>query len=73
MNPIDKVRFALVSAGLGDVVLELNGSARTAQMAADAIGLHFNTIIPVGAIVKSLLFVIDNRPTIVLAAGDRIV
>ena len=73
MNPIDQVRFALVSAGLGDVVLELNGSARTAQMAADAIGLHFNTIIPVGAIVKSLLFVIDNRPTIVLAAGDRIV
>jgi hypothetical protein len=34
MNPIDQVRSALVNAGLGNVVLELNDSARTAQMAA---------------------------------------
>ncbi len=73
LNPIDQVRSALVNAGLSDVVLELNDSARTAQMAADSIGAHFNTTVPVGAIVKSLLFIIDDRPTIVLAAGDRIV
>jgi prolyl-tRNA editing enzyme YbaK/EbsC (Cys-tRNA(Pro) deacylase) len=73
MNPIDQVRSALNQFGLGDVVLELNDSARTAQMAADAIGVHFNTTIPVGAIVKSLLFLIEDRPTIVLVSGDRIV
>ncbi len=73
LNPIDQVRSALVNAGLGDVVLELNDSARTAQLAAEAIGIHYNTTIPVGAIVKSLLFIIDDRPTIVLASGDRLV
>ena len=38
MDPIDRVRAALVAVGLGDVVLELGDSARTAQLAADATG-----------------------------------
>ncbi len=71
MNPVDRVRAALIAAGLGNVVLELSESARTAPMAAEAIGAHFGTPVPVGAIVKSLLFVINEQPMIVLAACDR--
>ena len=71
MDSIDRVRAALVAVGLGDVVLELGDSARTAQMAADAIGAHFGMQVPVGAIAKSLLFIVNTQPIIVLAAGDR--
>jgi prolyl-tRNA editing enzyme YbaK/EbsC (Cys-tRNA(Pro) deacylase) len=71
MNPVDRVRAALVEVGLGDIVLELNDSARTAQLAAEAIGAHFGIYVPVGAIVKSLLFLINDQPIIVLTAGDR--
>ena len=71
MDSIDRVRAALVAVGLGDVVLELGDSARTAQMAADAIGAHFGMHVPVGAIAKSLLFIVNAQPVIVLAAGDR--
>ncbi len=71
MDPIDRVRAVLVAVGLGDVVLELGDSARTAQLAADAIGAHFGIHVPVGAIAKSLLFIVNAQPVIVLAAGDR--
>ena len=71
MNPIERVRAALIEEGLGDIVLELNDSARTAQLAAEAISAHFGIHVPVGAIVKSLLFLIADQPTIVLTAGDR--
>jgi len=71
MDSIDRVRAALVAVGLGDVVLELGDSARTAQLAADAIGAHFGIHVPVGAIAKSLLFIVNAQPVVVLAAGDR--
>jgi prolyl-tRNA editing enzyme YbaK/EbsC (Cys-tRNA(Pro) deacylase) len=71
MNPVDRVRAALVELGLGDVVLELGDSAATAPLAAAAIGLHLGTPVPVGAIVKSLVFVIAGQPVIVLGSGDR--
>jgi prolyl-tRNA editing enzyme YbaK/EbsC (Cys-tRNA(Pro) deacylase) len=71
MNPVDRVRAALVEAGLGDGVLELDNSAATAPLAAAAIGAHYGSTVPVGAIVKSLVFVIDGQPLIVLGAGDR--
>ncbi len=71
MNPVDRVRAALVEAGLGDVVLELDNSAATASLAAAAIGAHYGITVPVGAIVKSLVFVIDHQPMIVLGSGDR--
>ena len=71
MNPVDRVRAALIAVGVGNVVLELNESARTSQMAADAVGAHFGATVPVGAIAKSLLFLIDDEPILVIAAGDR--
>jgi len=45
--------------------MELDASTRTAQQAADAIGTEL------GSIVKSLVFLADGRPIIVLVAGDR--
>ena len=71
MNAVDRVRAALLAAGLNDVVLELNESTATAQLAAAAIGAHFNIEVPVGAIVKSLVFLVDDHPVVVLTAGDR--
>jgi prolyl-tRNA editing enzyme YbaK/EbsC (Cys-tRNA(Pro) deacylase) len=71
MNPIDRVRAALKEKGLGDVVLELDDTAATAPLAAAAIGAHYGIVVPVGAIVKSLVFVIDGQPAIVLGSGDR--
>ena len=71
MNPIDRVRAALVRAGLDDVVLELDDSAATAPLAAAAISAHKGITVPVGAIVKSLVFLIEGQPVIVLGSGDR--
>jgi prolyl-tRNA editing enzyme YbaK/EbsC (Cys-tRNA(Pro) deacylase) len=71
MNPVDRVRAALREKGLGDVVLELDDSAATAPLAAAAISAHQGVHVPVGAIVKSLVFVIDGHPVIVLGSGDR--
>ncbi len=71
MNPTDRVRAALAEKGLDDVVLELDNSAATAPLAAAAIGAHYGIEVPVGAIVKSLVFLIDGQPVIVLGAGDR--
>ena len=71
MNPTDRVRAALAEKGLDDVVLELDNSAATAPLAAAAIGAHYGITVPVGAIVKSLVFMIDGQPVIVLGAGDR--
>jgi prolyl-tRNA editing enzyme YbaK/EbsC (Cys-tRNA(Pro) deacylase) len=71
MNSVDRVRAALIEKGLGDVVLELDDSAATAPLAAAAISAHYNIHVPVGAIVKSLVFLIDGQPVIVLGSGDR--
>ncbi len=48
MNPVDRVRAALIEKGLGDVVLELDDSAATAPLAAAAIGAHYGIVVPVG-------------------------
>jgi prolyl-tRNA editing enzyme YbaK/EbsC (Cys-tRNA(Pro) deacylase) len=60
-----RVQAALEAAGLDVQVVELEESARTAQLAADALG----TLL--GSIVKSLVFLADGRPVLVLVAGDR--
>jgi prolyl-tRNA editing enzyme YbaK/EbsC (Cys-tRNA(Pro) deacylase) len=60
-----KVRERLAARGLEVEVQVLPDSTRTAQEAADACGCD------VGQIVKSLVFVVDGRPTMVLCAGDR--
>jgi prolyl-tRNA editing enzyme YbaK/EbsC (Cys-tRNA(Pro) deacylase) len=51
--------------GLEIEVKMLSDSARTASMAAAAVGVE------VGQIVKSLVFLRDDEPVLVLCAGDR--
>jgi prolyl-tRNA editing enzyme YbaK/EbsC (Cys-tRNA(Pro) deacylase) len=60
-----KVQERLAARGLDVEVRELLESTRTAAEAASACGCE------VGQIVKSLVFVLDARPTLVLCAGDR--
>jgi prolyl-tRNA editing enzyme YbaK/EbsC (Cys-tRNA(Pro) deacylase) len=55
----------LTQRGLEIEVRTLSDSARTAQLAAQALGVE------VGQIVKSLVFVRDDQPVMVLCAGDR--
>ncbi len=64
-RPSARVQAALDEMGLGINVVEFAASTATAPEAAAAAGCEL------GAIVKSLLFLIDNRPTLVLVAGDR--
>jgi len=59
------VQAALKEVGLDASIIELQESARTAQLAADALGTAL------GSIVKSLLFLADGEPVLVLVAGDR--
>jgi len=60
-----KVRVALKKSGLKDSVMELDETAKTAVDAASVLDC------PVGAIVKSLVFVINRRMVMVLVAGDH--
>jgi len=62
-----RVPAALLAAGVAVQVVELAVAARTAQQAADALG------IAVGQIAKSLIFraVSSGRAVLVIAAGDR--
>ena len=60
-----KVAERLALRGLSVEIQELPDSTRTAKEAAAACGCD------VGQIVKSLVFVIDDEPTMVLCAGDR--
>ncbi len=62
---VQRVAAALAAHGPGDRIVELAQTARSAEDAASACG------VPVGAIVKSLLFVIDGEPVLALIAGDR--
>jgi prolyl-tRNA editing enzyme YbaK/EbsC (Cys-tRNA(Pro) deacylase) len=59
------VRAALAAAGVAGDIVALAATARSAQEAADSIGC------PLGAIVKSLVFRIGDRPVMALVAGDR--
>jgi len=60
-----KVQERLAARGLDVEVQVLPDSTRTAAEAAAACGCE------VGQIVKSLVFVVDAQPTMVLCAGDR--
>jgi prolyl-tRNA editing enzyme YbaK/EbsC (Cys-tRNA(Pro) deacylase) len=60
-----RVQGALREKGSRAEVIELETTARTAEDAARSLG------VPVGAIVKSLLFTIDGDPVMALVAGDR--
>jgi len=63
---IDRVRDYFTTNQLEIEIRELPDSTRTAQLAADAVGCEL------GQIVKSLVFVLDERDTVLaLVAGDR--
>lgn len=62
---MQRVRQALHQAESAAEVIELADTARTAAAAAAALG------VPLGAIVKSLVFTIDGTPVMALIAGDR--
>ena len=63
---IDRVRDFFRANHLDIEIHELPNSTRTAQLAAEAVGCEL------GQIVKSLVFVLDERDTVLaLIAGDR--
>lgn len=65
MTPQERVQSALEALGLPGKVTTFEASTHTAQEAADAVGCEL------GQIVKTLFFMAEGRPTMVLAAGDR--
>lgn len=64
-SSVQRVAAALAAKGARHEVIELADTARTAADAAVALG------VPVGAIVKSLVFVVGSTPVMALVAGDR--
>jgi prolyl-tRNA editing enzyme YbaK/EbsC (Cys-tRNA(Pro) deacylase) len=64
---VERVQAALDAAGSSAVVRELPGSTRTSQEAAAALG------VAAGQIAKSLVFLADGVPVMVVASGaDRV-
>jgi len=61
------VHEALAAEGVAHEIVHLPSSSRTAQLAADALG------VPVTDVVKSLLFLVDTRPVLALVPGDATV
>lgn len=61
----ERVRQALTELGLDARIQELPDSTRTAEQAAQAVGMT------VGQIVKSLVFMTDDGPLLVCASGDN--
>ncbi|MGF2948270.1 YbaK/EbsC family protein [Microbacterium alcoholitolerans] len=57
------VHEQLVAAGIDNSIVVLPDSARTAALAAEAIGCH------VGAIANSLVLVADDEPILVMTSG----
>ena len=58
-----RFQAALDALGLRRSVIELPVEARTSQQAADAVGVG------VGQIAKSLVFMVDGAPVMVIASG----
>src|SRR4051794_30395835 len=66
MHPsVQRVAAALEEGGAVGEIRELAGSSSSAAEAAAALG------VPVGAIVKSLVFAADGEAVLVLASGDH--
>ena len=61
----DQVQAALDSFGQGIRIRFFDHSTATSQLAADNIGCEL------GQIAKSLAFIIDGQPIVVIAAGDQ--
>jgi prolyl-tRNA editing enzyme YbaK/EbsC (Cys-tRNA(Pro) deacylase) len=66
MNPVERVKQALTAFGLdADLIRELPADTSTAEAAAQAVDA------PLGSIVKSLIFLADGMPMLVLVSGDQ--
>ena len=66
MNPVERVKNTLAESGLDpSLVRELPADTSTAEAAARAVGA------PQGSIVKSLIFLADGAPLLVLVSGDQ--
>ncbi len=61
---IDKVRAYFRELGVEDKVQELAESSATVELAAQALGVE------PGRIAKTLSFVVDGNPILIVAAGD---
>ena len=64
MSTIDKVRDYLRSVGLEDRLIVTDQSSATVELAAKAVGTE------PGRIAKSLTFLAEGKPVMILAAGD---
>jgi prolyl-tRNA editing enzyme YbaK/EbsC (Cys-tRNA(Pro) deacylase) len=64
-EPVERVSSFLREAGVEARIHEFPDGTSTAQDAADAVGCEL------GQIVKSLVFVCDDRPVLALVPGDR--
>ena len=64
MRSSSDVHNFLLQEGVPHEIVQLSELVSTAQMAADRLG------VPVGEVVKSLVFTVDGRPTMVLTPGD---
>lgn len=62
---VDRVTQALANLGVETEINHYPQGTRTAADAASAIG------VPLGSIVKSLVFTVDGSPLLVLVAGDQ--
>jgi prolyl-tRNA editing enzyme YbaK/EbsC (Cys-tRNA(Pro) deacylase) len=62
---VARVRAVLARHGLAEEIWRLSDDISTAEMAAAAVGA------PLGSIVKSLLFLVNDKLVLVLVAGDR--
>lgn len=66
MLPVERVKRGLRASGLDEnLVRELPADTSTAEAAAQAVGA------PQGSIVKSLIFLADGAPLLVLVSGDQ--
>jgi len=62
---VERFERLLADEGLADRVVRLLENTRTAELAAAALDTE------VGAIVKSLVVLVDDRPRLALVSGDR--
>lgn len=62
-GPVDRVRAALVDAGVGDTVRTFEAGVPTASAAAEALGCNL------AAITNSLVFDLNGEPLLILSSG----
>ena len=67
MRSFTDVHEALAAEGVAHEIIHLPCSSRSAQLAADALG------VPVTDVVKSLVFLVAARPVLALVPGDATV